>query len=453
MLVAVHDFTEDSEALARAVFAYALDRVRNDPPLDHPRPAAELAAAVGQTVTTAGLGWQAALRCWSEVLAPACLSVDFPRFLSFVPAAPTEASVLFDLVVGASSLYAGSWLEGGGAVFAENQALRWIADLAGLPEEAGGVFVSGGTNGNLSALVAARHAAATRRAGRRPAGGWAVVAADTVHSSVRAAARVMDVDVIVAPTDDRRRLTGAGLAPVLAEAGERVFAVVASAGTTNLGIIDDLASVASVCSHHDAWLHVDGAYGGAALASPRTRPLFAGIEAADSFVVDPHKWLFAPFDCCALLYREPALARAAHTQTAGYLDVLTSGEDWNASDYAIHLSRRARGLPLWFSLATHGTDAYRIAVEATLDVAGAAARLIEAADHVELAHEPWLSVVVFRRRGWDAAQHRAWSDRVLADGLALVVPTVHDGETLLRFCFVNPKTSVDDVALILESLR
>ena len=280
-----------------------------------------------------------------------------------------------------------------------------------------------------------------------------MVAADTVHASVRNAARVMDVDVIVAPTDARRRLTGATLDPTLAAAGDRVFAVVASGGTTNLGIIDDLASVSAVCSGRGVWLHVDGAYGCAALASPRTRPLFAGIEAADSFVVDPHKWLFAPFDCCALLYREPELARAAHTQTAGYLDVLTSRDEWNASDYAIHLSRRARGLPLWFSLATHGSDAYRAAVEATLDVAAAAARLIEEADHVELAHEPWLSVLVFRRRGWDAAAHRAWSDSVLAEGVALVVPTVHDGETVLRFCFVNPKTSVDDVVLILDSLR
>ncbi len=453
MLVAVHDFTDDSEALARAVFAYALDRIRNNPPLDHPQPAEQLREAVGETITAAGLGWEAALRCWSEVLAPACLSVDFPRFLSFVPVAPTDAAVLFDLVVGASSLYAGSWLEGAGAIFAENQALRWIADLAGFPPQAGGVFVSGGTNGNLSALVAARHTMLTRREGQRPAGGWAVIAADTVHSSVRAAARVMDIDVIVAPTDTRRRLTGATLEPVLAAAGDRVFAVVASGGTTNLGIVDDLASVSAACSRHEVWLHVDGAYGGAALASPRTRPLFAGIEGADSFVVDPHKWLFAPFDCCALLYREPALARAAHTQTAGYLEVLTSGDDWNASDYAIHLSRRARGLPLWFSLATHGSDAYRSAVEVTLDVASAAAVMIEEADHLELAHEPWLSVVVFRRRGWDAAAHRAWSDRVLAAGEALVVPTVHDGETLLRFCFVNPKTTAHDVATIVDLLR
>jgi glutamate/tyrosine decarboxylase-like PLP-dependent enzyme len=447
----MHHFTADSEALARAVFGYALERVRSEPPLDHPRSAAELAAMVGETITEGGLGWEEALRRWTEVLGPACLSIDFPRFLAFVPAAPTEAAALFDLIVSATSVYGGSWLEGAGAIFAENQALAWLADLAGLPAGSGGVFVSGGTNGNLSALVAARHTARVARG--RPEGGWVVVAADSVHSSVVSAAAVMDVEVAVVPVDGRGRLTGAALAPILDTHGPRVFAVVASGGTTNLGIVDDLRTVGALCRSRGVWFHVDGAYGGAALVSERARPRFDGIEQADSFVVDPHKWLFAPFDCCALLYRDPALARAAHTQTAGYLDVLTESDDWNASDYAIHLTRRARGLPLWFSLATHGTAAYRQAVDVTLELAEAAARSIEAADHVELAHEPGLSVVVFRRLGWSGADYRAWSDRVLAEGLAFVVPTVHAGETLLRFCFVNPRTTIADVELILASLR
>ena len=144
--------------------------------------------------------------------------------------------------------------------------------------------------------------------------------------------------------------------------------MVATSGTTNFGIVDDLASVAEVCREFGIWFHVDGAYGGAGLAAPSVRHLYAGIEHCDSFIVDPHKWLFAPFDCCALIYREPALARAAHTQHASYLDVLTDAPDWNPTDYSVGLTRRARGLPFWFSLATHGTDAYREAVERTLEV-------------------------------------------------------------------------------------
>ena len=154
-----------------------------------------------------------------------------------------------------------------------------------------------------------------------------------------------------------------------------MFAVVATCGTTNAGVIDDLTAAADVADELATWLHVDGAYGGAALAAPSVRDRFAGIEAADSFIVDPHKWLFAPFDSCALLYRDPEIGRQAHTQHAEYLDVLhgddgdAAAAEWNASDYAHHLSRRARGLPLWFSLATHGTRAYSDAVETTLRVA------------------------------------------------------------------------------------
>ena len=147
---------------------------------------------------------------------------------------------------------------------------------------------------------------------------------------------------------------------------ERLFAIVATCGTTNAGVIDDLAGAAATAAELGTWFHVDGAYGGAALAAPSVRRRFDGVERADSFIVDPHKWLFAPFDSCALLYRDPEIGRHAHTQHAEYLDVLHGEDDeyeWNASDYAHHLTRRARGLPLWFSLATHGTEAYTDAIE------------------------------------------------------------------------------------------
>jgi glutamate/tyrosine decarboxylase-like PLP-dependent enzyme len=218
-------------------------------------------------------------------------------------------------------------------------------------------------------------------------------------------------------------------------------------------VIDDLVGVADASSEAGVWLHVDGAYGGAALAAPSVRDKFRGIERADSFIVDPHKWLFAPFDCCALLYRDPRIAKAAHTQRAEYLDVLQDDDDWNASDFAHHLSRRARGLPLWFSLATYGTDAYRDAIETTLAVASRGADLIRASDHLELVLEPELSVVVFRRVGWSAERYHAWSDAQLAAQQSFVVPTSWHGETVLRYCVVNPLTTVDDLADLFESLR
>ena len=272
---------------------------------------------------------------------------------------------------------------------------------------------------------------------------------DGTHSSVAAAADVMDADLIVVAGD---RLTGEALRPALAGEAERVAAVVATAGTTNLGLVDDLEGVAAACQEADVWLHVDAAYGGAALVAPSARWRFAGIEHADSLVVDPHKWLFAPFDVCALLYRNPVLGRAAHVQHAAYLDVLY-GDAWNPSDYAVHLTRRARGLPFWFSLAAHGTDAYTEAVEACLALARETADLVRASDHLELVAEPELSVVAFRRTGWSGEDYVAWSDRMMAAGEAFVVPSSHGGEPMLRLCVVNPRTTIDDMRLIADSLR
>jgi len=453
------------EALTQAVVRYSIERIRLDPPpLDGPRTPAELAAMAGPTITADGIGGLEALRIFGEVLAPACISVDHPRFLSFVPAAPTEASILFDLVLGASSIYAGSWLEGGGAVYAENEALRWIADLAGLPAAAGGVFVSGGTAGNLSALIAARWQWRQRAAGGHDRTRGLMLTSAGAHSSVAQAARAMDADVLRAPADDEGRLRGEALGATIATLDDddraRLFAIVATSGTTNAGVVDDLRAVADAADELDTWMHVDGAYGGAALAAPSVRDHFDGIELADSLIVDPHKWLFAPFDCCALLYRDPEIGRQAHTQHAEYLDVLHAdhgdvleGPDWNASDFAHHLSRRARGLPLWFSLATHGTDAYTEAIETTLRVAREGADLVDAAPRLELLMRPELSIVLFRRVGWAPDDYQRWSDRQLELGEAFVTPTAWHGETLLRLCIVNPMTTADDLAAIVASLE
>ncbi|GAB3882021.1 pyridoxal phosphate-dependent decarboxylase family protein [Terrabacter terrigena] len=452
----MHSFDKDADHLAvDKVLSYARGRLLMDPiPLDGAQTAGYLESVAGQTITPAGLGSTRAMELFEHTLAPACLSTDHPRYLSFIPCAPTREAAAFDVVVGASSIYGGSWMEGAGAVYAENQALRWISDLAGLPASAGGVFVPGGTVGNLSALVVARHTARARAkasgSGARP---YRVAATDNAHSSVVSMAAVMDAEVCGVAVDDKLRMTGAELRKTLEEHGpETFFAVVATSGTTNFGVVDDLASVAEVCREYGLWLHVDGAYGGAGLAAPSVRHLFAGIEHADSFIVDPHKWLFAPFDCCALIYREPELARVAHTQEAGYLDVITKSAEWNPTDYSIGLTRRARGLPLWYSLAVHGTDAYVDAIESTIEVTRFAADEIGRRPYLEAVREPDLSVVVFRRLGWSAEDYQAWTDRLLALEFAFVVPTTFRGETLTRFAIVNPHTTKEDVNAILDTM-
>jgi glutamate/tyrosine decarboxylase-like PLP-dependent enzyme len=437
----------DETTIAAAAVALASRRIsKPSDPKTTARPASELLADAGQTVTPEGLGADEALRIFEDVFAPATRAQDDPMNLAYVPAAPTRAALAFDAVVSSYNIFAGTWESGAGAVFAENQALAWLAELLSWPKTAGGCFVAGGTTGNLSALVTARQFA-RNQLGRHPVGQWRLACTPQAHSSVLAAASVLDAEVVVVPENKQGQMTGEALRATLVKSGD-VFAVVASAGTTNAGVIDDLADVANICERFGAWFHVDGAYGGAALAAPSVRNLFNGIERADSFIVDPHKWLFATYDCCALLYRQPELARAAHAQKAGYLDAIDR-EVWNPWDYGVHLTRRARGLPFWFSLATHGTNRYAAAIEQTLATARAVAQGIQAIPQLSLLAEPTLSVVLFERPGWDDLAYRRWSRRLALEGRILCIPTLWRGRTALRLAFVNPATEADRVLEVL----
>lgn len=454
----MHHFDEQARSIADLVLAYTSERLTLDPvPLDDTVAHNTLSERVGALIGTEGRDPAEVFRIFCDELAPAVISCDSPRYLSFIPAAPTKAALMFDMVVSASSLSGISWLESAGAIYAENQALRVIADAAGLPAGAGGVFVSGGSAGNLSALVVARETARARAAAedRNPPRRWRVVTSDQSHSSIANTCRIIDAEPLIVTTPDGR-LSAAAVRAALASDGDpqSVCAVVATAGTTNAGIVDDLDGVADVAGEHGWWFHVDGAYGAAALFAPSARPRFRGIERCDSMIVDPHKWLFAPFDSCALVYRDPARARPVHTQDASYLDVIHEHpEEWNPSDYAYHLTRRARGLPLWFSLAVHGTDAYRDAIEASLTLARRAAQRITDDPVLELVREPELSVVLFRRCGWEPTDYASWSQQLLHDQIAFVTPTKWRGETVARFAFLHPGTTLGIVDEIIATMH
>jgi glutamate/tyrosine decarboxylase-like PLP-dependent enzyme len=229
------------------------------------------------------------------------------------------------------------------------------------------------------------------------------------------------------------------------------MAVVATSGTTNAGVVDDLDAAADAAAELGAWFHIDGAYGAAALLSSTCRPLFAGFERCDSFIVDPHKWLFAPYDSCALMYRDTNLAKSAHSQTAHYLDNIDRDQT-NPSDLAIQLSRRARGLPFWFSLATHGTKKYSTAVEMSISTARQVAAHINESRHLSLIADPMLSIVLFEVSAWSDRDYQTWSTTQSKNGRILCIPTQWEGRTVLRLAFVNPRTDASVVIEILDEI-
>ncbi|MGN6791993.1 MAG: pyridoxal phosphate-dependent decarboxylase family protein [Streptosporangiaceae bacterium] len=452
-----------TEQMIRSVLAYAENRLRLDPvPLDTgSRDPAVLDIALQGLLGEEGHDPDQVLGAYASILAPAVMSADSPRFLGFIPAAPTKAALLFDMLVSCASIHGISWLEAAGAIHAENQVLAVLAARAGLPESAGGCFVSGGSAANLSALAVGREMA-KRRAGRDwPAheasagrNRWRALVSGDAHSSISNTLRLLEMDPLVVNTADHRLTGEAAAAAVAADPDPgSIAAVVATAGTTNAGIIDDLAGLAGVAAGLGAWFHVDGAYGAAGLFAPSVRARFAGIERADSLVIDPHKWLFSPFDCAALLYRNPALARSVHTQHASYLDVIhdTPGE-WNPSDYAYHLTRRARGLPLWFSMSVHGIKAYSDAIEKAISLARQTAAEIESRDYLELIMQPELSVVIFRRHGWASEQYEQWARDLLEEQIAFLPPSAWEGQTVARFAFLHPHTPMDLVESVLDRM-
>jgi len=453
-----HEMFEYDAALTDAVFDYCRERLAMVPvPLDFGSLAAIPDHALDGLISSDGHDPAKILNFFKEQLATSVVSIDSPGFLAFIPNAPTKNSLLFDMVVACSGLNGTSWLESAGVVVAENQALAFLAQLAGMPEGSGGAFVSGGSMGNLSSLTVGRDVGRGRRPDIAPHELRFAISSDA-HSSIGKALHVLNVGSLLVEPDDHR-FTRATLEAAMAADPhpETVIGVVATSGTTNAGIVDDLEGLGSYANQRELWFHVDGAYGGAALFSPTHRDLLAGIRHADSFVVDPHKWLLAPLDCAALIYRNPTVARKILAQQASYLDILHTEDDehyeWNPSDFAIHLSRRARGLPFWFSLVTNGTTNYETAIQSAIDLAQRTVALIESMDHVEMVRPSSLSIVLFRRKGWDAERYAQWSQQLLRDQVAFVTPTKWEGETVARLAFLHPDTPDEMVYEILESMR
>ena len=442
-MAALHGSGAEIGDLADRVNRFITERFAGAP-LGRTASVDEMRVALDGAITASGIGVDRAWDVLTHGVMANTIGIDSERFLAFIPVSPAPAAAWVDAIVGATSVPAESWIEASGAVAAENQVLSMLATLAGMPAGAGGCFMSGGSIGNLSALAVARDQRPNKRV---------VAVADTAHASVRNTLHLLGLEAMTVPTGEDGRFTGASLAHAV-DGREDIGIVVASAGSTNAGVIDDLDGLADVAARIGAWLHVDGAYGAATLLLPEFADRLRGIGRADSFIVDPHKWLFAPSGSCAVLYREPALAAAVHTQHGPYIDVFRQhGDEWNPTDYGYQLTRRASGLPLWFALVLHGTDAFAAAIRRGVELARIAAAAFDAAGpQVSTVIEPELSVVLFRRHGWDRDRWARWARDLLDDGVAFVAPTTWRGEPVGRLVFMHPLTPTTVIDEIVGSL-
>ncbi|MFD1704041.1 pyridoxal phosphate-dependent decarboxylase family protein [Methylopila henanensis] len=379
---------------------------------------------------------------------------DHPRFFAFIPSPVSPASWIGEALTAIANPHAGAWPQAEGPAAVEAALVRWFADAAGLPDDAGGLFVSGGSMANLTALVAARDA--TLGDDDRHLG-VAYISSET-HSSVAKALRISGVAgsrIRRAPVDADLRMDAGALVGMIAadrRAGLKPFAVVATAGSTNCGAIDPLHDIADVCAAERLWLHVDGAYGASIALCPERRALLAGLERADSLSWDAHKWLFQTYGCGLVLVRDRARLFDSFHAGPDYLrDATPDDGATNFWDLGPELTRPARALKLWMTLRVMGLDAVAGAIGHGFRLAEAAERALRATPDWMVATPAQCAIVTFRfapagldDAGADAVTEAA-ARRLLAEGYAAVGATRIGGRVALRICAIHPETTVADI--------
>jgi aromatic-L-amino-acid decarboxylase len=432
----------------------SFDRYRpNEPPIDE-RVRALLASDLPELPTPVTDALADAYRILDESIAQ-----PRPRYFAFIGSSGLEIGVVADALASCFDVNLARYAAA--ATEVERQAVRWLAAFVGYPA-GGGTFTSGGTISNLTALAAARERAlpGSRRrglAGARPT----LYASVEAHYSVERAAELLGLgadSLRGIPVDAQHRLRPDELDQAITAdvaGGATPVAVVASAGTTLTGAVDPLNDVADVCDRHGVWLHVDGAYGLPAAATESHGYLFAGLERADSVALDAHKWLYLPKACSAVLVRDAETLVSAFAHEAEYMP--HEEEQLHAADQTLEYSRPFRALKLWLAFRVHGARAFREAIERNLDQARLLADLVRAARDLELALEPELSVVPFRHvargvRDLDAHNARL-AEQLIADGRVYLAGASIDGHEWLRPCFVNYRTTPEDVRALAEIVQ
>ena len=447
---------EAMRAMGHAMVDMVVDHWRHmsEKPAAVERDLAGLRAVLREPLPEAPGDWQDALATAREFIFESMGQIAHPRFLAFVPGPSNAVAALGDILTTGYNTAASLWRETPGPVEMELAVLEWLRELVGLAPGSEGIFTSGGSVANLVGLAAGRSAIL----GEDMAGAVAYCASQT-HSSVARGFRILGFarsQLRAIPVDDAFRIDLAALEAAIAAdraAGLRPFCIVANAGTTNTGAVDPMERLADIAGREGMWLHVDGAYGGAAALVPEVRAALAGMARADSVVIDPHKWLFQPYEAGVCFVRHAGILDRTFASNPEYLqDVAGSDQEVNLADRGIQLSRGARAFRLWLSLKVLGARAFRAAVRQGIANAELAERLLREDGRFAIVTGAQLAVVTFRflRPGFEGAEadrmHRRIVDALLADGYAFVTSTELNGRTCLRFCTINPRTTQEDLA-------
>jgi aromatic-L-amino-acid decarboxylase len=444
---------EDMRAMGQAALEYLIGFYGGleDAPAEHTEGGAEIARRLRAAPPEVGGSFDEVFESF-RLAAEHSFEPAGPGYLAFIPGGGLYAAALADFLTLGVNRFVNLWVATPGIAQIEQNVCRWICDLFGYPEGARGVLTSGGSMANLSAIVTARHA----KLGEDFLDGTYYVS-EQAHVSLSKAARIAGLPrraLRTVPTDDQLRMDPDALRAMIREdraAGARPFLVVPSSGTTNTGAIDPMDAVADVAAAEGLWMHVDGAYGGFFILTERGRERFAGIERADSVTIDPHKGLFLPYGTGSLAVRDGEALRAAHHESAVYLqDVDVEGDTPNFTEYTPELSRDVRGLRVWLPLKLHGVSAFREALDEKLDLVAYAHDALAADARIDVLWPPQLTVLAFRLAGADDETQKRFLDRINASKRVFLSSTVIDGRYTLRICIVNHRTHKDRIEECIE---
>ena len=384
-----------------------------------------------------------------------------PKSYSFVPGPSNYVSVMADALATGFNVFSGGWAASPAAAELEIITIQWLLKIFGFPaKKGGGIFTSGGSMANLTALATARRIKCGSDFSKA-----VIYLSDQAHSSNIKAIRVLGFkkeQIRIIPTDGEFKFAVNKLKNCIAKdrlEGLHPFCLIATSGTTNTGTVDPLTELSSICKQEDIWFHIDGAYGAAAILAKNGKQVLKGIEKADSLTVDPHKWFYQPYEMGCLLVRNHKFLSQTFTEKPEYLrDIEGNTSEINFYDHGIQLTRRFRALKFYMSIKTFGLQEFRKAITYNFDLAEAVEKRLRKSGEWEVVFPATLAVINFRYHPL-GKKHNAntldkinqyISEHVVASREALLVTTILHGQVVLRMCLINPRTTMDQVQETLD---